>query len=256
MSGAFGFRIPVATMTDAISALRTIVDEAKLRFSETGFQSRAVDAANVAMVDVDVPDAAFDRLNVGDDETTLGVSLETLADVLSMAESGDDLIAELNAETRKLELSFPATGLEYTCALIDPDAIRQEPDIPDLDLGGEFVVPGRAIDRGLSAADLVSDHIRLTGVDDSTLRLNANGDTDSVDLEISADDDLIDGSLDGDKQESLFSLEYLTDITRPIGSDSAVTVDLGSEMPVKMHFETGGGDINITAMVAPRIQGS
>jgi hypothetical protein len=34
-----------------------------------------------------------------------------------------------------------------------------------------------------------------------------------------------------------------------------VTVDLGSEMPVKLHFETGGGDINVSAMVAPRIQG-
>jgi proliferating cell nuclear antigen len=254
MSGAFGFRIPVATMTDAISALRTIVDEAKLRFDDDGFQSRAVDPANIAMVDVDVPDAAFKRLNVGDDETTLGVNLETFADVLGMAESGDDLIAELNTETRKLELEFPNTGLEYTCTLIDPDTIRQEPDIPDLDLGGEFVVPGRAIDRGLSAADLVSDQIRLTAADDGTLRLSADGDTDSVDLEI--DDALIDGELAGDEQESLFSLDYLSDITRPIGSDSAVTVDLGSEMPVKMHFETGGGDINITAMVAPRIQGS
>jgi len=103
MSGAFGFRIPVATLSDAITALRTIVDEAKLRFSETGFQSRAVDPANVAMVDVGISDTAFKRLNVGD-ETTLGVNLETFADVLGMAESDDDLIARLNAETRKLEL--------------------------------------------------------------------------------------------------------------------------------------------------------
>jgi proliferating cell nuclear antigen len=253
MSGGFGFRIPVATLSDAIAALRTIVDESKLRFDETGLQSRAVDPANVAMVDVDVPDAAFKRLNVSDDETTLGVNLETLADVLSMAESDDDLVARLNAETKKLELSFPGTGLEYTCALIDPDAIRQEPDIPDLDLGGEFVVPGRAIDRGLSAADLVSDHIRFEGVADDTLRLSADGDTDTVDLEI--DDTLIDGELTGDGEtESIFSLEYLNDITRPIGSDSAVTVDLGSEMPVKLHFGMGD-DIDVEAMVAPRIQG-
>jgi len=146
------------------------------------------------------------------------------------------------------------SGLTWRCALIDPDAIRQEPDIPDLDLGGEFVVPGRAIARGLSAADLVSDHIRFEGVADDTLRLSADGDTDTVDLAI--DDALIDGELTGDGEtESLFSLEYLTDITRPIGSDSAVTVDLGNEMPVKLHFETGGGDINVEAMVAPRIQG-
>jgi len=206
------------------------------------------------MVDVNIPGSAFERLDVGD-EMTLGINLETLADVLSMSESGDVLIAELNAETKKIELSFPATGLEYTCALIDPDAIRQEPDIPDLDLGGEYIVPGRAIDRGLSAADLVSDHIRFEGVGDDKLRLSADGDTDTVDLAI--DDALIDGELTGDDQtESIFSLEYLTDITRPIGSDSAVTVDLGSEMPVKLHFETGGGDINVSAMVAPRIQGN
>jgi len=254
MSGGFGFRIPVATLSDAIAALRTIVDESKLRFDETGLQSRAVDPANVAMADVTVPDAAFKRLNVGDDETTLGINLETLADVLGMAESDDDLVARLNAETKKLELSFPNTGLEYTCALIDPDAIRQEPDIPDLDLGGEFVVPGRAIDRGLSAADLVSDHIRFEGVADDTLRLSADGDTDTVDLVI--DDTLIDGELTSDDQtESLFSLEYLNDITRPIGSDSPVTVDLGSEMPVKLHFGMGD-DINVSAMVAPRIQGN
>jgi len=252
MSGGFGFRMPVATLSDAIAALRTIVDESKLRFDETGLQSRAVDPANVAMVDVTVPSGGFERLDV-DDETTLGINLETLADVLGMAESGDVLIAELNAETKKLELSFPGTGLEYTCALIDPDAIRQEPDIPDLDLGGEFVVPGRAIYRGLSAADLVSDHIRFEGVADDTLRLSADGDTDTVDLEI--DDTLIDGELTGDDQtESLFSLEYLTDITRPIGNDSAVTVDLGSEMPVKLHFGMGD-DIDVEAMVAPRIQG-
>lgn len=254
MSGGFGFRIPVATMTDAIAALRTIVDESKLRFDDAGLRSRVVDPANIAMVDVDVPASAFERLTVAD-ETTLGVSLETFADVLGMAESDDDLIASLNAETKKLELEFPATGLEYTCALIDPDSIRQEPDIPDLDLGGEFIVRGRAIDRGLSAADLVSDHIRLTGVDNGTLRLSADGDTDTVDLEITGDGDLIDGSLNGDEQESLFSLDYLSDISRPIGSDSAVTVDLGGEMPVKMHFETGDGDIGVTAMVAPRIQG-
>jgi proliferating cell nuclear antigen len=137
--------------------------------------------------------------------------------------------------------------------LIDPDAIRQEPDIPDLDLGGEFVVPGRAIDRGLSAADLVSDHIRFEGVADDTLRLSADGDTDTVDLAI--DDALIDGELTGDGEtESIFSLEYLTDITRPIGNDSAVSIDLGSEMPVKLHFGLGD-DINVSAMVAPRIQG-
>ncbi len=99
------FRIDVETLSDAVSALRTTVEEAKLRFTEEGLGCRAVDPANVAMVDVHVDAGLFERYQ--HDETLIGISLETLADVLSMATSGDDVIVEMNPDTRKLDLAFP-----------------------------------------------------------------------------------------------------------------------------------------------------
>jgi len=101
-----------------------------------------------------------------------------------MADTGQLIQLELDEETRKLHIQID--GLEYTLALIDPDSIRQEPDIPDLDLPAEVVLEGKDVNRSVTAADMVSDHIAL-GVDktDEFFYANAEGDTDDVHLELS-----------------------------------------------------------------------
>jgi proliferating cell nuclear antigen len=159
---------------------------------------------------------------------------------------------ELDEETRKLHISLD--GLEYTLALIDPDSIRQEPDIPDLDLPARIVVEGRDINRAVTAADMVSDHIALGVREEETLfYVEAEGDTDDVHLELD-EEDLID--LRTGPARSLFSLDYLKDMNRAVPTNGEVTVDLGEEFPTKMHFEVAEGEGSVTYMLAPRIQSS
>jgi proliferating cell nuclear antigen len=167
-----------------------------------------------------------------------------------MANSGDLIHLELDEETRKLHIEID--GLSYTLALIDPDSIRQEPDIPDLDLAAEIVVEGAQIDRGIKAADMVSDHIRLR-VDeaDEIFYIEAEGDTDDVDLALTRED-LI--ALTAGPADSLFSLDYLKDMNKAIASDAEVTIELGEEFPVKLHYGFAEGLGQVTFMLAPRIQ--
>jgi proliferating cell nuclear antigen len=54
--------------------------------------------------------------------------------------------------------------------------------------------------------------------------------------------------------ESMFSLEYLDDIFSPVDSDTPVTMDIGSEFPVILNYQTES-DIAVKNLVAPRIQG-
>jgi proliferating cell nuclear antigen len=167
-----------------------------------------------------------------------------------MADSDQLVELELDEETRKLHIQID--GLEYTLALIDPDSIRQEPDIPDLDLPAEVVLEGRDVNRAVTAADMVSDHIAL-GVDDNDdhFYVDAQGDTDDVHFELGRDD-LIDITVG--PAHSLYSLDYLKDMNKAIPSDAEVTVDLGEEFPVKLHFEIAEGEGHVTYMLAPRIQ--
>jgi len=43
-------------------------------------------------------------------------------------------------------------------------------------------------------------------------------------------------------------------MNKAIPTDAEVTVELGEEFPVKMHFDIAEGSGNVTYMLAPRIQ--
>jgi proliferating cell nuclear antigen len=99
---------------------------------------------------------------------------------------------------------------------------------------------------------MVSDHIAL-GVESGNelFYVDAEGDTDDVHLELD-EGDLID--LQVGPAHSLFSLDYLKDMNKAIATDAEVTMELGEEFPVKMHFDIAEGNGQVTFMLAPRIQ--
>jgi len=240
--------VSASTLRDALDSVSVLVDECKIRLNEDELAIRAVDPANVGMVDLTLEAAAFESYEA--DGGGIGVNLNRLEDIAGMANTGDLIQLELDEETRKLHIHIE--GLSYTLALIDPDSIRQEPDIPDLDLPAEIVLEGAQIDRGITAADMVSDHIRLR-VDEAeeAFFIEAEGDTDDVDLRLDRED-LID--LQAGPADSLFSLDYLKDMNKAIPKDAEVRVELGEEFPVKLHYEFGEGMGQVTYMLAPRIQ--
>jgi proliferating cell nuclear antigen len=240
--------VDASTLQDALDSVSVLVDECKLRLNEDELAVRAVDPANVGMVDLSLEAAAFESYEA--DGGVIGVNLQRLEDIAGMASAGDLVQLELDEETRKLHIQID--GLSYTLALIDPDSIRQEPDIPDLDLPAEIVLEGAQIGRGITAADMVSDHIRLRmDPDDEAFYIEAKGDTDDVDLQLDRED-LID--LTAGPADSLFSLDYLKDMNKAIPGNAEVTVELGEEFPVKLHYEFAEGQGHVTYMLAPRIQ--
>ena len=240
--------VSAATLQSTIDSVGVLVDECKIHLNEDGLAIRAVDPANVGMVDLGLDASAFESYEA--DGGVIGINLSRMQEIAKMADAGQPVSLELDEETRKLEIKID--GLEYTLALIDPDSIRQEPDIPDLDLPAEIVVEGRDINRAVKAADMVSDHIAL-GVNegDETFYVEAQGDTDDVHLELDRED-LID--LTAGPARSLFSLDYLKDMNKAIPGDAEVTIELGEEFPLKLHFEIAEGMGNVTYMLAPRIQ--
>ncbi|RBI63287.1 DNA polymerase sliding clamp [Halomicrococcus sp. NG-SE-24] len=236
------------TLRTTIDSVGVLVDECKIHLEEDGLSIKAVDPANVGMVDLQLDAEAFESYEA--DGGVIGVNLDRLDSIAGMANSDQLVEMELDEETRKLHIQID--GLEYTLALIDPDSIRQEPDIPDLDLSANVVIEGTDIDRAVTAADMVSDHIAL-GVDedDELFYVDAEGDTDDVHLELTRED-LID--LTVGPAHSLFSLDYLKDMNKAIPKNGEVSVELGEEFPVKMHFEIAEGLGQVSYMLAPRIQ--
>jgi proliferating cell nuclear antigen len=249
-SGPFSATIEAGTLQDALDAVAVLFDECKINLTPGGWEIRAVDAANVAMVDLELDAAAFESY----DGTggTLGVPLDRFRDAVGMADTGHLVQLAIDPETRKLNIH--CEGLDFSMALIDPDTIRKEPDEESLnfDVPAMIKLEGRDLTRAKKAADMVADHVQfIVDSTDEQFRVKAEGDTDEVDLEL--DRDRLE-ALDAADASSIFSLDYIKDIVRPIGRDTTVTLHLGNNFPVIVEYELGEDAAEVRNLVAPRIE--
>jgi proliferating cell nuclear antigen len=237
--------INAETLRDAIEAVSSLVDEVKFSISEKGVELKAVDPANVAMVSLKIGSEAFEFFKTTPGE--IGVDLVRFTDVLSMADKGENVQLELDEENRKLKIGVGS--LSYTLSLIDPSAIRKEPKIPELDLPAHVTLHGSELRRAVKAAEKVSDHVVL-GVSDDVFFMEAKGDIDSLRLNIPSTELL---GLKPGEARSLFSLDYLEDMSKSIGKAQEVTLELGMDYPLRVGFKIGQA-IEVNYLLAPRIE--
>lgn len=233
-----------------LDPVQAIVDESKFHLEDDELATTAVDPANVAMIDYSLNPAALDAYE--GDGRVIGVNLDRLSDVGGMASKDDAVDLELPDDSSKMRITV-AHQLDYTLALLDPDSIRDEPDLPDIDYPARITLTGSQLSRGVKAADMVSDHVALSvNADDNEFVVKAEGDTDDVDLTLD-EESLVDIDADEDAT-SLFSLDYLKDMESAIPGDTEILIELGDELPVKLHFDLFDGEAQVTYMLAPRIE--
>ena len=233
---------------DFVGTLRAIVDEAKFNIEPDGLQVRAVDPANVAMDDGVLSAGAFESYDAS--EGILGLNLERLEEVLKLANRGD--LVELSFNTNTFKLVIHIDGIEFTIACIDPDSIRMEPEIPDMDLPASFTVDEAQISRGVKAADMVSDHIQLRCDEtEQAVFIEAEGDTDDVCLELTEEEYIAITAVDA---EALFSLDYVKDISRKFPKGAEISITFGTDFPMMIEYEFADGECEILSMIAPRIR--
>jgi proliferating cell nuclear antigen len=231
-----------------VGTLRAVVDEAKIQVGPDGIHTRAVDPANVAMYDVALAAGAFESYDATDG--VLGLNLERFAEVLKLAKK-DDLV-QLSFNTTSFKLAIHIDGVEFTMALIDPDSIRPEPDLPEMDLPISLTLEEAQFARGVKAADMVSDHISFRcDESEATVYVEAEGDTDDINLKLTEDDLSELTAVDG---QALYSLDYIEDISKQFPKGAEITLLFGSDFPMMFDYEFSEGECEVLAMVAPRIQ--
>ncbi|HOT07973.1 MAG: DNA polymerase sliding clamp [Methanosaeta sp. PtaB.Bin039] len=236
--------IDAEAIKDAVEAVSSLVDEVKFAISEKGLELKAVDPANVAMVSLKVDSSAFQFFKATPGE--IGIDLVRLSDLLSMADRGESVSLELDEESHKLKIGVGS--LSYTLSLIDPSAIRKEPRIPELDLPAHVTLTGAELRRAVKAAEKVSDHVVL-GVADDMFYMEAKGDIDALKLTIPSSELL---GLKPGQARSLFSLDYLSDMSKSIGKASEVKLELGVDYPLRIGFRIK--EVEISYLLAPRIE--
>ena len=242
----FNAKVKSEVLKGIIDVTSPLVNEAKFNITPKGISLRAVDPAHVAMVDLEVKSKAFEEFKA--DEMELGIDMDKLASIMRLSSSGDVVSLEYDQESNRLIVSIG--NLVRKMGLIDT-AGMPDPKMPNLDLPGKVVIKASELTQAVRASEAVSDHLALT-VNKDNFELFAEGDTDTVNLKLPKD--LLVGLTAPSKCRSLFSIDYFSNMIKPVKGDNPVMIQLGNDNPIKVEFDIADNKGHVTYLLAPRIE--
>jgi len=233
-------------LSEFIGRLRAIHDEARINVSETGFEIKMIDPANVALISIELSSQSFESFSA--DESEIGIDLEKLADYISAAGKNDIIKLSIEEGSSKLKVAFD--GFEYEVALLDPSTVKQAPRIPNLDLTAQVCVPTKEIYTVIKASEKLEDHICIT-IDSAKQILSTLSakETTTLNAEIGMDK-LISAPIGDGK--AMYSLDYLADIFKSI-KNKETTIKLDSDKPIIIESQFDEYSSS-SFMLAPRIE--
>lgn len=234
----------------SVDAISVLIDEAEFLVSEHGLVLKATDPSQIAMVDFVLEKSAFKELKV-EGETKLGIDLDFFGSILSRAKTNDSLKLYLNENKSKLLVAFLGDSKRvFELSLIDINSSRLPS--PKIDFDAEIKMNSSVLKDGLKDAALVSTHITF-GVDEEKFFMKAHSSKGTVNNEVLLKDNKsiynIKSKTDA---QSMFPLDYLSDIIKGSSADSPVTVKLKSNAPIQVSYEIDKAKINY--FLAPRIE--
>lgn len=233
---------------DMIDALSALVTECRLHFSEVELWVRAVDTANVAMIILTLKKEAFSHYESTTGE--IGLDIAKLKNTYSMMGRATEISLEHPDGANKIEVKFE--GYHYSITLLDPNTIKKDPNVPTIQLPGQVTISGTDLYNVIKSASIVSDKIWFSiEPENKEFVLYAEGDSDNIRKSFSADEVI---GCNWEAAKSLFSIDYLKDMGRVMGHAEKITIDLGSNHPVKFSFEIAGGIGQVEYLLAPRIE--
>jgi proliferating cell nuclear antigen len=242
----FNAKVKSEVLKGIIDVTSPLVNEAKFNITPKGITLRAVDPAHVAMVDLEVKDKAFDEYKAT--EMELGIDMDKLGGIMRLSSSNDIVTLEYDEESNRLIIKIG--NLVRKMGLIDT-AGMPDPKMPNLNLPGKVVIKASELNQGVRASEAVSDHLALT-VNKDNFELYAEGDTDTVNLKLPKD--LVIDINTTSKCRSLFSIDYFSNMIKPVKGEDPITIQIGNDNPIKVEFDIAEKKGHVTYLLAPRIE--
>lgn len=218
-----------------VDAVNALVDECILRVSPDGLRAKAVDPANVSMVEAELTD-----IRDLSEETVVGIDIIQLARDLPNYHEGDEYRIAIDAGDNELRVHSPE-GLAETI-LIDPDTVREEPTGPEVEYEQAFTIPAYRFHGVVGSVAWATDGVVRVGTSEGTLSVHGEreGHADwQYPWGIEADV--------GGQSEVLYSGDYLRRIFDGLPSNGDLDVQFGTNLP--LSIDAGW----VWYLIAPRI---
>ncbi len=240
--------ISVKNLRDVVDMLGTVVSEAKFKINQQGISVNAVDPAHVAMVSLEIPKSILLEYDV-EGEEELSLDLEKVKGILKLASGSESFIISRDKE----KLRFEIGNIIKSISLLDNSQITT-PRVPQIAAEDYIVINKGDLEKGLKAAEDVSDAIRFTMNVDS---FSAKSMSDADESEMILPRDMLKEIQCHESIKSSYPLEYLLKFMKSISPNEEIKLSFKSDYPLTIEFNLGTESserIKGRFLLAPRME--
>ncbi len=235
---------------ECIDALVSLIDEGEFEVSSEGMTLRAMDTAQIAMVDFAMPKESFKEVKVEKDQK-IGLNMENLSRIMSRTRQGESLTMSLDESGNRLVLLFKGkVRRKVSIPLLDLNLVETRE--PKIDFDAVVKLDSSALKESLKDASLVSSYVTMSA-EDGAFRIEAKGDNGEITNEMTVEDGSLISLESKEASRAMFPLDYLNDILKGAPSDAVVTLELKTDAPLRLSYNIK--DARFTYYLAPRIEG-
>jgi proliferating cell nuclear antigen len=230
----------IDTFRNLVKALSVIVDEGTFNIDEAQMKLLAMDPSHVAMVDFELPSEFFDKYTC-EGENRLTLNIGEFLKFIDRVEKDENVKIRLDEENARLIIHCKRGGHTRRFAMPVLEPLDDEVPQPKIFFKASARILTQSLRRAIRDSTLVSEHVKVEVAGD-IFRVSATGDMGSAQSEWEKDsDELLELKVEEDASAT-FTLSYLQDIINAVTASSEVaTLELSTDMPIKMDFELPQG---------------
>jgi len=247
-----------------VAGIHSLVDEATFELTPEGLAFRAMDPSHIALVDVNVPNCAFERFECSE-PLKFAVRVD---DLVKMLKEFDDktsleILIDLNAE---MQLTLKGEGIQYNMRTIETSA--SSTPLPKLHFNTTAQVTTSVFGGVLDAIQKMSEYVTITSKH-GRLDFVGSGDAGNASRFLESGMEGLEELSVKEESKATFSLDYIQKIQKAMAgkkpkavgrgrhrwtpSEKRVTLQYSTKMPLLLEYKVA--DVGrLHFYLAPRVQ--
>lgn len=237
----------VSLLKDSIDTISELIGEGVFKLKKDGISLLAADRAMVGVVNFELKKESFEKYKC-DKETSIGVNIENLLQILKRAKSNDKVTLELEENKLKIKIEGESTR-KFSIPLLDI-SVGEIPEVEQLDFQTEMKLKTSVLEEGIEDADIISDSMILETKGKKFI-MKTEGDSSKVEVEVDKKGGI--KEISGEDVKSRYALDYLKKMMGGGKLSDIVSLKFGKDFPIKLIFQKPD-KVSMSFVLAPRVE--
>jgi len=243
----FVFKICQPDFEQVLKSISTIVEDATFNVSPDGITFRAMDPSHVALIDVSLPNAMFEKYEA-EGESKFGVRVDEIVKLVKQFDKRSRINVTVNSDNLLI-----LSNAEYTYKMRLIESSANDCPLPKIPYDAKSMLMGKTLQKYFQKVEVVSDYITLKN-DGINFYMSGKGDAGELNIHLEkGHEDLMEISARDDLSEAAYSLEYLIPYLKSFSANVPQSVQYSTQRPLRVDSKIANiGRLHF--YLAPRVE--